>query len=101
MNKFDTREVPLIACSLLMAIACYFSFSGLYVYLMKEGQNYYEGGHVIAYMALYSGILWVPFIYYYVWPKVLIRKGVKVIFGTPYLVMAIFVIFLLYKGGHF
>ena len=47
--------------SVLMLIPCYISITGIQVFFDSKNPVNYEGLEVVAYMVLYSTILWLPY----------------------------------------
>ncbi len=100
MIRTPVFKNSLLALSaVLMSGACAISFSGLNVFLKKESSVSYEGLHVIAYMALYSSVLWVPFFIFYIWPKAQVNPLNKAVSSIPFFVMACFICYLFFCSG--
>ncbi|WP_339075297.1 hypothetical protein [Teredinibacter turnerae] len=59
MNKF---EMLLIGLASLMLFPLYISLAGARVYYDSENPVNHEGLEIVAYMLLYSGVLWMPYL---------------------------------------
>ncbi|WCN11271.1 hypothetical protein [Marinomonas mediterranea] len=62
MRAINKLEMLLVVLALLMLFPLYVSITGIRVYYESGNPVNYEGLEIVAYMLLYSAVLWLPYL---------------------------------------
>ena len=86
-KDITSAKVWLSMLSLILVIPCYFCIYGVVVLLGINGPPSHEASHFIAYILLYSCLIWMPqvFVLIYNWKH--LSRVFKAIFTTPIAVL--------------
>jgi len=63
MSEMSKIDYVLWILSALMLFPCYISVTGIQVFFDRNNPVNHEGLEIVAYMVLYSSILWLPYLF--------------------------------------